>query len=185
MEPGGLSLKRFVGDDGIAEVSTQTPCESHLSCGRNEASTSTAMTVHAVGGGACGHGVPLAGTFVDMKTAEQYIYYLVIIQFLLSSGSAGKFSDLYIDFGCRFKKTFARYIERNGSHLAPLGATSVRIMVNWMHGASHNLACQLLNNGRYAQGAGHVDGEDMERLFKWLKVRVRLGFGRCLSLLHC
>ena len=42
------------------------------------------------------------------------------------------------------------------------GVNGITFMVNWMHGASHNIKCQLNNLGRYIDGAGHRDGENVE-----------------------
>ncbi|KAL6759331.1 hypothetical protein V8C86DRAFT_1329021 [Haematococcus lacustris] len=45
----------------------------------------------------------------------------------------------------------------------------MRLMVNWMHGASHNMACQLKNNGRYLEGSAHRVGEQTEQHWSQLK----------------
>ena len=56
----------------------------------------------------------------------------------------------------------------------PHAAALIRILVNWMHGNSHSLACQLANIGRYASDAAHRDGENVERLWGLTKVTNRV-----------
>lgn len=52
----------------------------------------------------------------------------------------------------------------------PSTAHSIKLMVNWMHGASHDMACQLRNNGRFQAGAAWVVGEQIEQLWSMLRV---------------
>lgn len=79
-----------------------------------------------------------------------------------------KVDEVILDYACRFKKTWARYAEGKGMSVP--GADDIKFRVNWMHGASHNLYCQLQNLGRFIKGAGHREGEGIERFNKWLKV---------------
>lgn len=62
--------------------------------------------------------------------------------------------QVYIDFGCRFKSTWQRYASAEG-----IAAEELQIMVNWMHGSSHEIACQLKNSGRFKARVGHRVGE--------------------------
>jgi hypothetical protein len=48
-----------------------------------------------------------------------------------------------------------------------------------MHGSSHDLSCQIQNNGRYTIEAGHKHGEGCEQLWSMVKVK---GEGEELSL---
>jgi len=51
-------------------------------------------------------------------------------------------------------------------------ASCLALWVNWMHGASHNRACQINFLGRNQQGAGWSVGEQQEHTFAYLAVRV-------------
>ena len=53
----------------------------------------------------------------------------------------------------------------------PISAHDIKIMVNWMHGASHDMSCQLRNNGRFQEGARSVVGEQAEQLWSMIRVR--------------
>lgn len=48
--------------------------------------------------------------------------------------------------------------------------SSLEVMVNWMHGASHDLLCQLENCGRFKKGSAWSVGEQIEQLWSLLKV---------------
>jgi hypothetical protein len=79
-----------------------------------------------------------------------------------------------VDFACKLKVTFRNYIAawevmllQEGTHAAMKG---VRLLVNWMHGSSHDLPCQVTNMGRYALAAGRKVGENIEQLWSQLKV---------------
>ena len=47
----------------------------------------------------------------------------------------------------------------------------LRIMVNWMHGAAHELGCELENSARFKEGAARRVGENVEQVWSLLKVR--------------
>jgi hypothetical protein len=51
-------------------------------------------------------------------------------------------------------------------------AYQLRILVNWMHGASHDMPRQLKCNGRYQEKSGRKHGEVVEQLWSMLKVCV-------------
>ncbi len=51
-------------------------------------------------------------------------------------------------------------------------AKQLRILVNWMHGASHDMQCQLKRNGRYQEKSGRKHGEVVQQLWSMLKVCV-------------
>ena len=70
------------------------------------------------------------------------------------------------------RKQLCSYVQALGEELPPT-AHHVVLMVNWMHAASHDMACQLRNNGRFQQGTGWVVGEQVEQLWAMVKVRSR------------
>lgn len=190
---GRLNLKdvmssagRPVGE-GDGEVDEEQ-CSARLHCSRASvvASAKQPCDIHGLFGWVCPHGIPLRGMFCNMPTAEQFCYYLLSLLLLVIQrarlGQAGDASTnspapepsqlhVYIDFGCRFKVTWERYMRALAEQgwLDPLAVT-VSIMVNWMHGASHEMSCQLSNCGRFIQGAGHRVGEQVEQLWSLLKV---------------
>lgn len=184
---GELSLTTFVdtplpsiGDVGSATHTQPSPaiddCSINMHCAREDPPTVTGpCDIQGVVGGVCSHGIPLKGLFVDMHAAEQFIYYLVIfchlLRLCLEKGVAVR--DVYVDFGCRLSKTWSRFISKQPQKLAAGThdmAASLRIIVNWMHGSSHDLACQLKNNGRYISNAGRKVGENSEQLWSMIKV---------------
>jgi len=128
-------------------------------------------------GGTCSHGVPVAGTFVDLDTPENFTYYLLcMLSTITAALDAGEnIGDIYIDFGCKLKKTWARFIEtleereEITSELAR-ELSQVRVLVDWLHANAHDLKCQLENSGRYTTGAATVVGEMTEQLWAMTKV---------------
>lgn len=115
---------------------------------------------------------------MDMNGPEQFIYFLLLLTFLCGWAANNNVSirDVYIDVGCRLVKTWQRYVL--GHPNLPSSFGLIRIMVNWMHGSSHDIGCQLENNARYQDGAGWKVGESSEQLWSLLKVR---GIGRMSS----
>ena len=95
-------------------------------------------------------------------------------------GYGARIRDCYVDFACKLKVTFSNYtkvlqdlLDRgNGEESeAVLDAMrEVRLLVNWMHGSSHELSCQVQNMGRYAEESGRKIGENIEQLWSLLKV---------------
>ena len=49
-------------------------------------------------------------------------------------------------------------------------AHHVRLMVNWLHAASHDTKCQLQNSGRHKDGTGWTVGEQIKQLWALLTV---------------
>jgi hypothetical protein len=118
----------------------------------------------------CSHTVPVPDAFVDMNAPEQFLYYVVSLKnvIALADDAGSRIGDVYIDFGCRVKATWLRFLGKHGADLSP-GCADVRILVNWMHGNSHDLKCQLKNHGRYTEGAGRCFGENVEQLWAMMK----------------
>ena len=166
---GKLDLKSFIGGATDSAVD-QDDCATSIHCSRPDASNSQSVCdVYGVCGGVCAHTIPVRGSFVDMCTPEQFVYYLVILLSLLNLGVQVK--DVFIDFACRLMKTWQRYLANHPSVAQQLaGAAGLRILVNWMHGNSHDIACQLKHCGRFTHAAAHRDGENTERLWALMKV---------------
>ena len=174
---GRLNLKSFVDtdladpcpdDDNIRE------CSSSLHCARPEAPAATGpCDVHGMVGGVCSHSFPLRGVFMDMHGPEQFVYYLVLLSHLIKACPSVR--DVYVDFACRLSVTWRRFIAKQGaryftSEVESTAAGRLRLLVNWMHGSSHDLSCQLQNNGRYTADAGRKHGEGSEQLWSLTKV---------------
>ena len=121
---------------------------------------------------------------MDMPVPENFSQYIKQLEYLLQQRP--DVVDAYIDFGCRFKVTWQRYVESHPS--LPPEAAQLRIMVNWLHAAGHELACELVNSGRYSEGAGWRVGEELEHLWSLTKVRPQvpwLMFLQCLLYVGC
>jgi hypothetical protein len=164
-------------------------CSARLHCARPAASTVANQPCDVLGvvGCCCAHGIPVLGLFADLPTPEQWAFYLLMLERLVmqqsnldvsvaacaSSSHLSAISllltphtQVYIDFGCRLKGTWGRFAAAHG-----IDCDEMRIMVNWMHGAAHEVTCQLQNSGRYTKDAGWVVGEQAEQLWSHLKVR--------------
>ena len=171
-----LSATMQLGGDGAVPGC----CGSELRCSRPEArAVSSPCNIHGVCGAVCMHGFPLRGGFVDMPDPENYSYYVYLLLHLLSARD--DVGDAYIDFGCRFRTTWARYVAQHPE--LPQQARDLRIMVNWLHAAGHDLSCQMLHSGRYTLGAGRRVGEEAEQL--WSMTRVSGGGGYSSSIGGC
>ncbi|KAG2487245.1 hypothetical protein HYH03_014087 [Edaphochlamys debaryana] len=163
---GRLNLRSTLGDADADAEADACVCQSSLHCSRPEAPASSGpLDVHGVCGAVCMHGFPVRGIFCDMQTPEQFAYYLLMLGHLVKERPDLK--HVYIDFGCRFKHTWSRYVARQPD--LPQSAAQLKIMVNWMHGAGHDLACQLTNSGRFTEGAGRQIGEEIEQLWSSTK----------------
>ncbi len=122
-------------------------------------------------GAVCHHGVIVLGSFIDMRTPEMFIYYLLVLLDVLVR--APNIQHVYVDFACQLKKTWRWFVE--SSHVpAHLRARlrEVKLWVNWMHGASHKLSCQMQHCGRLQVGAGRRVGECCEQTWSQARVRV-------------
>ncbi|KAJ9513747.1 hypothetical protein QJQ45_015496, partial [Haematococcus lacustris] len=171
---GRLSLNHLIGDTG---GQPDDDCATNLSCSRPEVSDrSGPVSVHGLVGFCCCHGVPSLGLFCNMPTPEQFAFYLLALTAIMAYSCK---VDFYIDFGCRLKITWARYVDALGH---PPSWKDVRIMVNWMHGASHNQRCQVQNNGRHQPGSGWRYGEQCEQL--WSMLKDMAGITRYMTLAH-
>ncbi|KAJ9512604.1 hypothetical protein QJQ45_018896 [Haematococcus lacustris] len=172
------------GDTGGADAfpddgGSGMDCCAPLSCARPHTSSVSAgqrCDIRGVVGFVCCHGIPLLGYFCNLRTPEQFVYYLMALAGLVHQ-CEGKALHVYIDFACQFKITWARFAKAIG-----LSTTGVHLMVNWMHGASHNLSCQLRNNGRYLLGAAWRVGEQTEQL--WSMFKAISSMLRYMSLAH-
>lgn len=179
---GNLNLKSYVDTSASTSNGDPSPddyirdCSSSLHCARPIAQGIVGpCDLHGIVGGVCSHSVPLKGMFVDMHGPEQFVYYLVLLKHLIKAcvTSGVPVKDVYVDFACRLAKTWDRFRTQQPQHFE-IGketelAKSVRVIVNWMHGSSHDLSCQLQNNGRYTQDAGRKHGEGCEQMWSLTK----------------
>lgn len=141
-------------------------CSASLSCSRPSSKPAKGVTdVHGVVGAVCAHTVPVRSGFMDMRTPEQFAYYLILLTWLLPR--VPELRDVYIDFGCRLAITWARYAQ---AHPEISDADRLRIMVNWMHARGHEEACEVVNSARHHVDAARRVGENAEQLWSMLKV---------------
>lgn len=171
----GCSLRDYVaaapGDAGADDAEDNT-CTVNLSCSRAEASSSGPCDIKGVVGGTCAHTIPIRGMFIDMRTPECFIFYIIILNNLLQRVRANTILFVYIDFACRLKSSWGKFLANRPT--LPAWFHNVVLLVNWVHACAHDLSCQLVNSGRYAVGAGHRDGEHAERLWSMTKVSWRV-----------
>lgn len=164
-QQGTLDLKAYMAlsDDG-ASASEGHDCSASLSCSRPDSKARGPCDIHGLVGGVCAHTVPLLGGFIDMRTPEQFVYYLILLTFMVTH--VPQLRDVYIDFGCRLSITWARYLAGR----LFVGADRIRIMVNWMHARGHEEACEAIMSARHFAGAARRVGENTEQLWSMLKV---------------
>jgi Kyakuja-Dileera-Zisupton transposase len=153
-------------------------CDTDIHCARQAATAVKGTDVHGIVGMACSHGVPVRQSYVNMLTPENFGMYLLIFSSILPRLRTVR--DVYVDFGCKLRVTWARYLAqeraRPGGEEGPLSTqqsphlSRVRILVNWMHASSHKLSCQLTNSARYAVNAARRVGEMMEQTWAMFKV---------------
>jgi hypothetical protein len=163
---GRLNLESTI-QAGSADGPEADDSSCNIRCGRSNASAKNdSVDRYGVVGAVCMHGVPLRELFCDMPTPEQYSYYLHMLNHLVQR--CDNIGDVYIDFGCQFKKAWKRYYDAHP--YLPQHARDLRILVNWLHGSGHSLSCEVVNSGRYTVDAGRAVGEQMEQLFSETKV---------------
>lgn len=143
-------------------------CTSALSCARHQSKSTTAYDINGVIGAVCSHGAPVRGTFANLPTPENFVYYMEVLLHLVRRCPSVR--DVYIDFGCRLSGSWQRLIEKLGTDV-PGEAKQLRVMVNWLHASSHDFACQISNSGRFKAGAAWTVGEMIEQLWAQTKVR--------------
>ncbi|GLC40476.1 hypothetical protein PLESTM_001078600 [Pleodorina starrii] len=167
-QAGKLDLRSTMDDPsfdtGFCDM--EPSCASSLHCARPDApAASGPCDIHGVCGAVCMHTIPLRNVFCDMRTPEQFAYYLLMLGHLTQQRPDLK--HVYIDFGCRIYSTWKRYVAKHPE--LPPEAAELEIMVNWMHGNGHDVACQLTNSGRYRKGSGRRVGEEIEQLWSGTK----------------
>ncbi|KAJ9507906.1 hypothetical protein QJQ45_021265, partial [Haematococcus lacustris] len=165
---GGADLADPDGaSEATADVSSHAAdCSASLSCARPHTSNVSAgqpCDIRGIVGFVCCHGIAVPQLFCNMRTPEQFVYYLLAMARLVHM-CFGLVLHVYIDFACQFKVTWARY-----ARVVGLDTARTHLMVNWMHGASHDLGCQLKNNGRYLATAAWRVGEQTEQLWSMFK----------------
>ncbi|KAL6753758.1 hypothetical protein V8C86DRAFT_437902 [Haematococcus lacustris] len=155
-----LAYSMAGGDQGVDHS-----CSAQLSCSRPTAAKAAArgIDIYGVVGATCCHGVPARGLFCDMRTPEQFTYYLLFLERALPHATS---CHIYVDFACRLKKTWKNYVGVHG--LRPAWA-DVELWVPWMHAASHEQPCQMENNARFQEGAAWRVGEQAEQSWARLK----------------
>ncbi|MGQ2985572.1 hypothetical protein, partial [Flavobacterium sp.] len=100
-EATGAGADAAVVSARLAGVDSEAhDCSTSLSYSRPETSNITAgqpCAVRGVVGFVCCHGVPLLALYCNMRTAEQFVYYL------LAWHAACNMLHLYNDFACQFQ----------------------------------------------------------------------------------
>ena len=111
-EAGQLNLQAVVKDlpsNAAADARSEGACEcqTSLHCARADSAATGACDVHGVVGAVCMHGLPVREVFCDLRTPEQFAYYLLMLDHLVTQRQ--DLADVYIDFGCRLSSTWQQY----------------------------------------------------------------------------
>jgi hypothetical protein len=180
----GRLATQHVAAGGEAGDDVPATCDTSLTCARVSAKATGPCDITGAVGAVCGHGVPVRSLFCDMPTPEQYVFYLLQLQTLAQECPLGV-KHVYIDLACRLKSSWARFQssrQEDGDPDFLAACAHMRLLVNWMHGSSHNPSCQLQNNGRYQQGTGWTVGEQTEQL--WALTKALGGLIRYMTHAH-
>jgi hypothetical protein len=171
--PGALGAGAGAGAGaaGSQQQDGSRHCTTRLHCARvNALPGGGKMSVFGLLGAVCMHGVPLIGAFIDLLAPESFPPYILMLGDVLPR-ARGRIGDVYIDFACRLKPSWQRFIANmQGHHELQMMLSGARLLVPWMHAAGHVLSCQVHNNGRFALGAGRRVGENTEQLWSMFKV---------------
>jgi hypothetical protein len=152
------------------DVLGQDDLTANIHCARPDSREVAGVDVAGCVGATCHHGQPIRGCFADMPKPECLAYYIITLLYLVTRCLL--LGDVYVDFACRLSIPWQHYLHahtwllQRWPHLR-----GVRLLVNWMHGVSHQASCQLVNCGRYVVGAGRRVGEHTEQPWARLKVR--------------
>ncbi|KAL6747668.1 hypothetical protein V8C86DRAFT_2902016 [Haematococcus lacustris] len=155
---GAADLADTAGaSEATADVSSHAAdCCAWLACARLHTSNVSAgqpCDIRGIVGFVYCHGITVPQLFCNMRTPEQSVYYLLALARLI-----------HMCFGLVLHVTWARY-----ARVVGLDSARAHLMVNSMHGASHDLGCQLKNNGRYLATAAWRVGEQTEQLWSMFK----------------
>jgi len=168
-------IRDAVGSGGGPVTTPRAECSTLLHCAREDApSTSGSVDVYGVVGWVCAHGMPLVGMFCDMPTSEMFCYYIIGLHRLLRLRPGQM--HVYVDFACRLASSADSFMRALPEHYTMDGHVyrkaeimaawqEVKMYVNWMHGSSHKMSCQLQHCGRFQLNAAHVVGEQTEQLW--------------------
>lgn len=126
----------------------QAPCNVDLYCGREQADELQKYDMTGLAAMVCSHVFPGRNLVVGMPTPEQFLFYDIILTELLRTRPDTDI--LYLDVACQYKKGWAATVQ-NEIDRGSLSnqASRLKLLVPWMHGASHDLDCQLENSGLY------------------------------------
>jgi len=141
-------------------------CSTRLSCARTQSRHGALYDRFGIIGTVCIHGIPLLNSFCDLRGPENFVYYMLMLLWITMYCSS--MSTVYVDFGCRLSKSWERLLQRT------FATSKLTILVNWMHGASHDLACQIQNCGRFRGKTAWSVGEQIEQLWSLLKPAAKL-----------
>ncbi|KAL4431229.1 hypothetical protein ABPG75_006485 [Micractinium tetrahymenae] len=137
-------------------------CSSSLTCSRASASARGMPDFAGLSGLCCTHCIPLRNCFVAMPAPEQWAFHIAAVAEALSRRP--DIRQLYIDIACRIRAALLAELQKltEGAQALLLEET-LRVMVPWMHGFDHSMACQKEFSGLYQERAGrHAGGEQME-----------------------
>lgn len=62
---------------GNSLLHEEEQCSTRLSCARAQSKRGALYDVHGMIGCVCIHGIPLLGTFCDLRGPENFVYYMV------------------------------------------------------------------------------------------------------------
>ena len=181
----GSANERAAARSRLVELALLAPvdhgtCEMHSHYGKTDTATPAGPDrVHAVVGACCPHGFPLLGCWIAALKPECYLFYHEIMNTIVSFDPK-TLAVAYLDFGCQYGPAWKKMPEA-------ARAAFLRFVVPWFHARGHTKRCQLLNGGLHTEGAAHVVGEQMERIWPMLeivKASLRyMGTGRMLDVI--
>ena len=123
-------------------------CATSLQANRLSAAARGTVDIAGLAGFVCVHMIPLRKLFLYMPTPEQHYYYDELVKELLPRRA--DISAIYLDLACRYHKRFLALVGAMvAAGLVAQVATTVKLLLPWMHACDHPTDCQLAFSGMY------------------------------------
>ena len=71
------------GYDSDEDADDNTGCSASVTCARISCVAKGICDVYGVVGAVCAHTIPVVGSFMDLLTPEQYVYYIILLTWIL------------------------------------------------------------------------------------------------------
>ncbi|XP_072030630.1 uncharacterized protein [Amphiura filiformis] len=118
------------------------------------------LDVTGVFGSCCRHGVP--HTFLNIDRGEKLCYAIHVLDTLLGGTESGVKLHVLYDIACMLDR---HIVCKNIAHKYE----NIVLAVPIFHAYGHKMSCQVKYSTRWLPGLGLTDGEEMERIWAYLR----------------